>query len=247
MEQLDGRVAVITGASSGIGMATARALAAEGAHVVLAARRQERLESVQRSIYEARGTAMAVIADVTRRDNLRAVVERAENEYGPVDILVNNAGIMLLSQMRKLREEEWERMIDVNLKGVLNGIAAVLDGMLARGRGDIITISSDAGRKVFPGSAIYSATKWGVEAIVQGLRLETAGTGLRVTSIQPGAVATELASHITDEDAIEGGKFFASMRTLDPEDVARAVLFVATQPAHVSINEILLRPSEQGS
>ncbi len=247
MGTLSGRVAIVTGASSGIGAAVARALAAEGAQVVLAARRAARLDALRSEIEAAGGAVLVVPTDVTQREQVKALVAQAEAAFGPVDILVNNAGVMPLTLMKNLHEEEWERMVDVNLKGVLHGIGAVLGGMLARGRGDIVTISSDAGRKVFPGSAVYSGTKWAVEAILQGLRMETAGSGLRVSSIQPGAVATELTEHITDEDLMSGDNPFASMRILDPEDVARAVLFVLAQPPHASINEVLLRPSEQGS
>jgi NADP-dependent 3-hydroxy acid dehydrogenase YdfG len=185
---------VVTGASSGIGAAVARALAHEGAQVALAARRRDALVDVQESV-ERQGSrvgTLVVPTDVTDREQVKSLVARTEEELGPVDILINCAGVMFYGLMKNLHEDDWERTVDVVCKGMLNCVGAVLGGMLDRGRGHIVTISSDAGRKVFPGLAAYSGAKFFVEALSQGLRLETAGTGLKVTTIQPGIVATEL-------------------------------------------------------
>lgn len=246
MIPLKNKVAVVTGASSGIGMAIARSLAAEGVRTGLGARREERLVDLRQEIEAGGGRAILLPTDVTKRSEVGALVERTEAEFGPIDIMVANAGVMPLSFMRNLHEEEWERMVDVNIKGVLHSIGAVLRGMLARGRGDIVAISSDAGRKVFPGGAVYCGTKWAVEAILQGLRLEIAGSGVRVTSIQPGATATELTNAITDEDLRPGEDESGGVTLLEAEDVARAVLYVLQQPPHAAVSEVLIRPSEQG-
>lgn len=246
MTALKDRVAIVTGASSGIGAAIAEALAAEGAQVALAARRVERLHDLKERIEQDGGRVLVVPTDVTNREQVRALVAQAEDELGPVDIMVANAGVMPLSYMHNLHEDEWERMVDVNIKGVLNSIGAVLEGMLDRGHGDIVAISSDAGRKVFPGGAVYCGTKWAVEAILQGLRLEIAGSGVRVTSIQPGSTDTELASAITDEEILAQSKSREGMTALRADDVARAVVYALRQPAYAAINEVLLRPSQQG-
>jgi NADP-dependent 3-hydroxy acid dehydrogenase YdfG len=162
-----------------------------------------------------------------------------------VEFLVNCAGVMYFTLMRNLREEEWERIVEVNCKGALNCVAAVLPGMLQRGRGHIVTISSDAGRRVFPGLAVYSASKFFVEALSQGLRLETAGTGLKVTTIQPGNVATDLISLSADEEALELYGQPTGARLLDPGDVAASIIHALAQPAHVAVNEILVEPRDE--
>eukprot|EP01100_Stratorugosa_tubuloviscum_P010027 TRINITY_DN424_c4_g1_i1.p1 TRINITY_DN424_c4_g1~~TRINITY_DN424_c4_g1_i1.p1 ORF type:complete len:255 (+),score=142.87 TRINITY_DN424_c4_g1_i1:90-854(+) len=246
---LAGKVAIITGASAGIGESIAKLLTQNGCNVALGARRLNKLEELKRQIDQnSNGRNCCVIAqtDVTKRSEVRALVKLAEQTFGPVDILINNAGIMPLSFMKNLHEDEWDQMVDVNIKGVLNGVGAVLKGMLERNRGDIINISSDAGRKVFKSGTVYSGTKWFVEALTQGLRLETEGTALRITSIQPGATTSELAHSITDNEVKQ--MFSGStMRFLDSDDVARAVLYVCTQPPHCSINEVMIRSVEQRS
>ena len=201
-ESLQDRVAVVTGASSGIGAAVASALNAEGTHVALAARREDALIEVREG-FSGNGRSIIVPTDVTDREQVRSLVARAEDQLGPVELLINCAGVMYYTLMKNLRDEEWERTVEVNCKGAVNCIGAVLPGMLERGKGHIVTISSDAGRKVFPGLAVYSASKFFVEALSLGLRLETAGTGLKVTTVQPGNVATDLLSMSADEEALE--------------------------------------------
>ena len=242
---LRNRVAVVTGASSGIGAAVARALNAEGARVALSARREEALSEIQSSLEDRDGQKSIVApADVTDRDQVDSLVGRAGEELGPVEILVNCAGVMYYTLMKNVRQEEWERTVEVNCKGALNCVGAVLPGMLERGRGHIVTISSDAGRKVFPGLAVYSASKFFVEALSQGLRLETAGTGLKVTTIQPGDVATDLISMSADEEALEEYGQPGDSRVLEPEDVAASVVHALVQPEHVAVNEVLVEPRD---
>lgn len=235
---------MVTGASSGIGAAVARALAREGAHVALAARRKPELLEVRDSL-QGTGRSMISSTDVTDRSQVRELVALTEDELGPVDYLVNCAGVMYFTLMKNLREEEWERTVDVLCKGMLNCAGAVLEGMLDRGRGHIVTISSDAGRKVFPGLAVYSGGKFFVEAVSQGLRLETAGTGLKVTTVQPGNVATELLNLSEDIEALEEYGQPTGARVLDPEDVAASVVHALRQPDHVSVNEILVEPRDE--
>lgn len=235
---------MVTGASSGIGAAVARALAREGAHVALAARRKPELLEVRDSL-QGTGRSMISSTDVTDRSQVRELVALTEDELGPVDYLVNCAGVMYFTLMKNLREEEWERTVDVLCKGMLNCAGAVLEGMLDRGRGHIVTISSDAGRKVFPGLAVYSGGKFFVEAVSQGLRLETAGTGLKVTTVQPGNVATELLKLSEDIEALEEYGQPTGARVLDPEDVAASVVHALRQPDHVSVNEILVEPRDE--
>ena len=189
--------------------------------------------------------SIAVPTDVTDRRQVGELVARTEAELGPVDALVNCAGVMYFTLMGNLREDEWGRTVEVNCKGALNCVGATLGGMLERGRGHIITISSDAGRKVFPGLAVYSASKYFVEALSQGLRLETAGTGVKVTTIQPGNVATDLLSLSGDEEAISLYGEPSGARVLDPEDVAASVAYALSQPDHVAVNEILVEPRDE--
>ena len=236
---------MVTGASSGIGAAVGRALNAEGAHVALAARREDALLEVQAGLETGDGQESIVVpTDVTDGEQVRALEGRA-GEMGPVQMLVNCAGVMYYTMMKNVREVEWERTVEVNCKGALNCVGAVLPGMLERGSGHIVTISSDAGRKVFPGLAVYSASKFFVEALSQGLRLETAGTGLRVTTVQPGNVATDLLSMSTDEEALEEYGGASEARVLDPEDVAASVVHALVQPEHVAVNEILIEPCQE--
>jgi NADP-dependent 3-hydroxy acid dehydrogenase YdfG len=244
--RLRGEVAVVTGASSGIGAAVVRALNAEGASVALAARRDEALLKVQSDLDDSPGRRSIIVpTDVTDGGQVRSLVGRAEDDLGPVGILINCAGVMYYTMMKNLREEEWERTVEVNCKGAINCVGAVLPGMLERGKGHILTISSDAGRKVFPGLAVYSASKFFVEALSQGLRLETAGTGLKVTTVQPGNVATDLHSMSTDEEAVEAYGGVDESLGLNPEDVAASVVHALVQPEHVAVNEILVEPRDE--
>jgi len=238
---------VVTGASSGIGAAVAKALYREGARVALAARREDRLLDTRAALAPAGGDGSSIVVptDVTDRDGVKALIRRAEDELGPVDILVNCAGVMYYTLMKNLREDEWEATVEVNCKGALNCVGAVLPGMLARGRGHIVTISSDAGRQVFPGLAAYSASKFFVEALSRTLRLETAGTGLKVTTVQPGNVATDLLGLSTDEEALGLYGSPSGARVLGAEDVAASVLHALSQPDHVSVNEVLVEPRDE--
>ena len=212
--------------------------------MALAARRKKELFEV-RSRFEGKAKSITVPTDVTDRRGVEALVGRAEEDLGPVEMLVNCAGVMYYTLMRNLREDEWGRTVEVNCKGALNCVGAVLPGMLERGRGHVVTISSDAGRKVFPGLAVYSASKFFVEALSQGLRLETAGTGLKVTTIQPGNVATDLVAMSGDEEALEAYGQPGGARVLDPEDVARSVVYALSQPEHVAVNEVLVEPRDE--
>lgn len=241
---LQGRVAVVVGASSGIGAAVARALAREGAHVALAARRKPELLEVQESLGEGSRSLISV-TDVTDRAQVKDLVALAEDELGPVEILVNCAGVMYFTLMKNLREDEWQQTVDVLCKGMLNCVGAVLGGMLDRGEGHILTISSDAGRKVFPGLAAYSGGKFFVEAVSQALRLETAGTGLKITTVQPGNVATPLLQMSGDEEAVEEYAQTTGAKMLDPEDVAASVVHALKQPDHVAVNEVLVEPRDE--
>jgi NADP-dependent 3-hydroxy acid dehydrogenase YdfG len=246
-DELANKVAIVTGASSGIGGATGRVLARAGAKVVLTARRGERLEALAADIHTAGGQALALPADIADRDAVRTVVDSVVDTYGRVDILVNNAGIMPLSPMSKCRVEEWDRMIDVNVKGLLYGVAAVLPTMLAQRSGHIVNVSSVAGRRPFPGGTVYAATKFAVRCISAGLRLELSPTDkIRVTDIAPGVVETELQDSITDTEVRERFQTnWADKTPLTPDDVARAVFYVVTQADRVNVNEILVRPTDQ--
>ena len=240
--------AIVTGASSGIGHATAKRLGAEGANVVLAARREERLAELQSEITGAGGSALAVVTDVTQPDDWERLVAQTTDAFGAPDVLVNNAGLMPLSQVAKLKVDEWMRMVDVNLKGVLYGVAAVLPAMRERGSGHIVNVSSVAGRRLFPGGAVYCATKFAVRAFSEGLRSELGpGSGIRVTSIEPGAVDTELADHITDDDLIKGiERMFEGMTPLESEDIAEAIHYALVQPERVNVEELIVMPTTQG-
>jgi NADP-dependent 3-hydroxy acid dehydrogenase YdfG len=241
---LRGRVAVVIGASSGIGAAVSRALTREGALVALAARRKDDLLEVQASL-EGGTKSIVVPTDVRDRRQVKSLMARAEVELGPVDVLVNCAGVMYYTLMRNLREDEWEQTVEVLCKGMLNCVGAVVGGMLARGGGHIVTISSDAGRRVFPGLAVYSGAKAFVEAVSQALRLETAGTGLKVTTIQPGNVATELLAMSGDEEAVRRYAEPSGARILEAEDIASSVIYALSQPDHVAVNEVLVEPRDE--
>ncbi len=245
MSDLTGKTVLISGASSGIGRATALALAGAGASVMLTARRKERLEDLKREIEARRGRAALAVTDVTRPDQFRRAAEAAVERFGRVDILFNNAGVMPLSYMAKGKLDEWHHMVDVNIKGILNGIAAVLPLFLEQGEGHLINVSSVAGHVVFPGSAVYSGTKFAVRAITEGLRMELhPGTRIRVSLISPGAVSTELADSITDEDVLDGWKQ-NPVTPMDPERIAKAILFAVSQPQEVDVSEIVVRPVSQ--
>jgi len=235
---------VVTGASSGIGAATAKMLSGEGAKVALAARREDALVGAQAGL-EARAESLVLPTDVTDREQVKALVERAEAELGPVDALVNCAGVMYFTLMQNVRADEWDRTVEVNCKGALNCIGAVLPGMVERGRGHIVTVSSDAGRVVFPGLAVYSASKFFVEALSKGLRLETTGTGVKVTTVQPGNVATDLLALSGDEEALEWYGQPTGAKVLDPEDVAASIVYALSQPDHVAVNEVLVEPRDE--
>lgn len=247
MAKLDGKVAVITGASSGIGEATAEALAAEGASVVVAARREERLSDLVERINGNGGKALSVECDVTDEEQAHDLIQRARDELGQVDILVNNAGVMQLSKIEKGLSEEWRRMFEVNVLGLLYVTDAAVQVMKEQGSGHLINISSVAGRKSGPFRGAYSGTKFAVNAISEALRVELLEDHIRVTMIEPGAVETELPDHITDEEAKEGMQSVLSGDILQPEDIAAAIAYCAVQPERVSVNEILIRPTEQAN
>ncbi len=246
MPKLHGKVAVVTGASSGIGEATAEALAAEGATVVVAARREERLVDLTKRIEESGGKVLAVTCDVTDEVQAHGLIRRAEDEFGRVDILVNNAGVMLLSTVGKGLSEEWRRMFDVNVLGLLYATDAAIETMKRQGGGHLVNVSSVAGRKVTrDSSGVYAGSKFAVGAISEGLRQELLEDNIRVTIVEPGAVATELTDHITDEDARESLGGLLNLEILQAEDIANAIVYAVTQPERVSVNEILIRPTQQ--
>lgn len=242
MLNVENKVIAITGASSGIGEATARLLAENGAKVVLGARRTEKLEMIVEEIHQQGGTAEFKAVDVTDREDVKAFIGFAKEKFGRVDVIFNNAGVMPLSPMNALKVEEWDNMINVNINGVLNGIAAALPIMEAQGGGQIINTASIAAHVVGPTSAVYSATKYAVWAISEGLRQES--KTIRVTIISPGVVETELGSDITHEPAKD---FMKELRkdALTSDTIARAVLYAVSQPDNVDVNEVIVRPIRQ--
>jgi clavulanate-9-aldehyde reducatase len=242
---LTGQVVAVTGASSGIGEATALACARAGGAVALAARRADRIQALAERIAGEGGRAIAAPADVGDEDQARAFVERAHSELGRLDVLVNNAGVMLLGPIEKAPTEEWRQMIHVNVFGVLYCTHAALPLMHDQGSGHIINISSVAGRVARAGSAVYNLTKWGVGAFSEALRQEAVQMGVRVTLVEPGAVATELASHNRPEVLEQIAKRFGGFTLLSAEDIANAILYAIGQPQHVSVNELLIRPTGQ--
>ncbi len=244
--ELKDKVVLITGASSGIGKATASKLASHGAKVVLMARSEDELRELKASIEHDGGQAMAIGGDVTKMSDFEKVVTKIMDSYGTLDVLVNNAGLMPLSFVEKLKTDEWEKMVDVNIKGVLNGVAAVLPSLKENKGGHIINISSMAAHRYFPGGAVYCATKAAVKMFSEGLRQELAPKyGINVTSIEPGAVATNLTDTITDEDIKEKMKGMQQMDTLESDDIANAIYYSLTQPERVNINDVYIVPSEQ--
>lgn len=234
------KVILLTGASSGIGEATARHLAAAGHRLVIGARRVERLQALGDEL-RARGTVVDSLAlDVTRLEDLQKMVELARERHGRVDVLINNAGIMPLSPLAALKIDEWNRMLDVNVRGVLHGIAAVLPIMQAQGHGQIVNVASIGAHAVSPTAAVYCASKYAVRAISDGLRQET--DVIRVTVISPGVVESELADHITDETARAAMRDFRRI-ALPPEAVARAIAYAVAQPDNVDVSEVIVRPT----
>jgi NADP-dependent 3-hydroxy acid dehydrogenase YdfG len=253
MSTLEGKVTIVTGASSGIGEATALALARRGCRLVLAARRRDRIEALARRIVENGGHAVAVECDVAKREEVAAVVETARRDFGGVDILINNAGVMPLSMMARGRIDDWEETIDVNVKGVLFGIGHALPIMIEQKAGHIVNVSSVAGRRAFPGAAVYCASKHAVHALSECLRGELSeraardGSTIRVTIVAPGVVTTELPDSIRDERSREANTaYYDSIRgPLTSDDVAAAIVYALEAPPHVNVNEILVRPTGQ--
>lgn len=250
-ERLDGTVALVTGASSGIGAATALALAGDGATVALAARRVDRLEELAKQIENDGGRALVLEADVTSEEAARSAVSRTVDELGRLDTLVNNAGQMLLGPIQDAPVEEWERMVRLNVLGLMYTTHAALPHLLEaaadgpRQVADLINISSVAGRVARGGSGAYNATKWGVNAFSEALRQEVTGRHVRVSLVEPGAVATELASHNRPEVQETIRQRFGDIERLEAEDIAEAISFIVTRPRRTAVNEILIRPTEQ--
>ena len=241
---IEGKVVVVTGASSGLGEATARYLSGKGASVVLGARRLDRLESIAADLRNTGGKVEVIATDVTRRADVQALVDRAVSAYGRMDVIVNNAGLMAIAPMSETRVEEWDRMIDINIKGVLYGVAAALPVFKKQNSGHFINVSSVAGTKVFsPGGTVYSGTKFAVRAISEGLRYEVGGA-IRTTIILPGFVDSELKFGSTHEESSRAVKEFYQ-QAIPADSVARAVAYAIEQPSDVDINEIVLRPTVQ--
>ncbi len=248
---LNGSVALVTGASSGIGRAAARELAGRGAAVALVARRRDRLEELAKEIENDGGRAVVIEADVTERSQAEAAVQTAVDELGSLDILVNNAGVMLLGPILDAPVEEWERMVQVNLLGLLYCAKAALPHLLSaaengsRGSADLVNISSVAGRVARLGSGVYNATKHGVGAFSESLRQEVTGRSVRVSLVEPGAVDTELPDHNRPEVREGLTQRFADMQRLEDTDVADVIGYIVSRPRHVAINEVLIRPTDQ--
>ncbi len=242
---IEGKVVVITGASSGNGEATARYLSSRGATVVLGARRADRLQSLADELTRKGGKALAIQTDVTEVNQVKRLVDEAVKTFGRIDVMINNAGLMPHSPLERLKIDDWDRTIDVNLKGVLYGIAAALPYMKQQKSGHFINVSSVAGHKVRPGSAVYAATKTAVLVISEGLRQEVKPYNIRTTVISPGALATELPNSITEPDVAENVRKFVQEVALPAESFARAVAFAMSQPEDMDVNEILFRPTRQ--
>lgn len=243
---INGKVALVTGASSGIGRATALALSRAGAKVAAGARRTDKLESLRQEIEKAGGEVIVQKLDVTKKVECDSFVSSAISKWGSTDILVNNAGLMPLSFFKNLKVSEWDQMIDVNIRGVIYCTAAVIPHMLAKKSGHIVNMSSIAGRVVFPSGTVYCATKHAVTAFSEGLRQEfSTRSNIRVTCIEPGVVDTELNNTITDASLAKFVESTKQMASLKAEDIANAILFAVESPPHMNINEIMLRPTTQ--
>ncbi|MEL7069508.1 MAG: SDR family oxidoreductase [Cyanobacteria bacterium J06581_3] len=243
MSEIENKVVIITGGSSGLGEATARRLASSGAKVMLAARREEKLKEIVTDIESSGGSAKYKIVDVTDRSAVEALAKETKEAYGRVDVLVNNAGLMPLSPLSALKVNEWDTMIDVNVKGVLYGVAAVMPIMQEQESGHIINLSSVAGHKLFAGGVVYCATKFAVKAISEGIRMEGGGK-IRSTNISPGAVATELTNHISHDKSAESANQLYDV-AIDADAIARAITYAIEQPGDVDINEMIIRPTQQ--
>lgn len=240
------KIAIITGASSGIGYATATALSKAGAKVAIGARRTDKLELLKNEIIKNGGEVFVQKLDVTKKTDCDSFIDAVVKKWGTVDILVNNAGLMPLSFFKNRKVDEWDQMVDVNIKGVLYCTAAAIPHMLAKKSGHIINISSVAGRIVFPAGSVYCATKHAITALSEGLRQEfSQRSGIRVTCIEPGVVATELTNTITDESLKAFVESTKKMEALRAEDIADAILYAVESPTHVNVNEILIRPTAQ--
>ncbi|MGX1850985.1 SDR family oxidoreductase [Streptomyces sp. NBC_01456] len=244
MAGTEGKVVAITGASSGIGEATALLLAERGARLVLGARRSPRLAELVARIEKAGGTAVQIRTDVTRPDDLHALVALATERFGRLDVLVSNAGVGTISPLDDLRVEEWDHMIDVNVKGVLHGIAAALPVFRAQGAGHFVTTASTAAFRIVPTMAVYAASKFAVRALCEGLRQE-AGDALRVTTVSPGAIATDFAEASSNSRVRAEITKMRDDLAIPPDAIARAIAFAIEQPAAVDVNEIVVRPTAQ--
>ncbi|MCW2700430.1 MAG: L-allo-threonine dehydrogenase, NAD(P)-binding [Blastococcus sp.] len=243
---LAGKVALVTGASSGIGEATAVALAAAGAAVAIGARRKDRLDALATRLRDGGASVLPLGLDVTDEAACVDAVERTRGELGGLDVLVNNAGVMLLGTIVGADPEDWRRMLSTNVLGLRYMTHAAIDGMVEQGSGDIVNLSSVAGRQARKGAGVYNASKWAVNAFSESLRQEVTGRGVRISLVEPGAVDTELRSHITQAEAKAAAEqMTTSMRALQSDDIARAILYVVAQPPHVAINEVLVRPTDQ--
>lgn len=242
---INGKVIVITGASSGLGEAAARLLSAQGARVVLGARRTDRLQQLADELNRPEQRAIAIATDVTDRNQVKRLVDTAVQTFGRIDVMVNNAGLMPLSPFERLKVDDWDRMIDVNLKGVLYGIAAALPHMQRQMSGQFVNVSSVAGHKVMVNGAVYSATKHAVRALSEGLRQETKPWNIRTTIVSPGAVDTELQGGVTEPDIARGMRDFYEAVAIPAGSFARAVAFAIDQPDDMDVNEILFRPTRQ--
>jgi NADP-dependent 3-hydroxy acid dehydrogenase YdfG len=242
---IEGKIVVITGASSGLGEAAAKHLSAKGAIVALGARRVGRIQSLADELNSNGGKALAIATDVTKHEQVKALVDAAVQTYGRIDVIINNAGLMPQSPLDRYKIDEWNQMIDVNIKGVLYGIAAALPYMQKQKSGHIINVSSVAGHKVRAGGAVYAATKHAVRVISEGLREEVKPYNLRTTIISPGAVDTELPNTISEPDIAEGFQQFYKTYAIPANSFARVVAFAISQPEEVDINEILYRPTRQ--
>jgi len=244
-DNIAGKVVVVTGASSGLGEATARLLSAQGATIVLGARRMDRLLSLTAELSSKGGKALAVATDVVDRDQVKNLVDTAVKQFGRVDVMINNAGLMPQAPLERLKIDDWDQTIDVNIKGVLYGIAAALPHMQRQKSGHFINVSSIAGHKVGPGWAVYAATKHAVRVLSEGLRMEVKPYNIRTTIISPGAIATELPQSAGEPDMVAGIQSFYNDMAIPADSFARVVAFAISQPADMDVNEILFRPTRQ--